>query len=107
MPNAMYGEYFNYPLRTQPHVKWADREFDKLSPETVMMTILQFRINAPRYASLADYEARRTTIDWECMGCAEAGNHWIGDDPEEHGRQHQMGFDFAMMWLEKNKKKDS
>lgn len=38
------------------------------------------------------------------MKISGAGNQWTGDDPEEHARQHQMGFDYALYFLEGHKK---
>lgn len=101
MISGMYGEYYNYPLRTQPRQKWTDEGFSGLPGDSVMMTTLVFRICNPRYANMDDYRARKPTIEWECMACVEAGNKWIGADPQPHCEAHQMGFDFAVMWLEK------
>ena len=76
-----------------------------LPGDSVVMTTLVFRICNPRYASVEDYNARKPPIiEWECMACAEAGNEWIGQDPRPHCEAHQMGFDYAVTFLEKQKR---
>jgi hypothetical protein len=110
MIGTKYGEIFHYPLRTQPKQKWSDKGFTGLPGDTVMMTTLIFRIRGPRprpFAGPLDQGELRMDpiIEWECMACAEAGNYWAGVDPAPHAEAHQMGFDYAMTWLEKQKKK--
>lgn len=40
---------------------------------------------------------RRTSAEnFECMGCAECGNEWIGCDWKSHAEAHQMGLDYAL-----------
>lgn len=100
-----YGEYYRFPLRTQLKRKWMDAEFELLPRDSICMTTLVFRICNPRYRNMEEYWARMPPIiEWECMSCAEAGNAWIGEDPQPHCEAHQMGFDYALHFLEKAEK---
>lgn len=82
----MTGEYFKYPLRL---TKRSGAEWPGTDPMGDLYETLLFRPNLHG--------------DYECMACAEAGNEWTGSDPARHGREHQMGLDYAHVLLKKHR----
>lgn len=82
MMKPAMGNQFRYPLRITQRVPYGSGTSFKVTDFSQLWTIV------------FEYWERQQMFD--CIACREAGNEWIGSDPEQHGRDHQMGFDYAL-----------
>jgi hypothetical protein len=77
-----FGRQYRFPLRVTKRYAYGDpTAFDPKKSDWTFVLVFDPVYRQPGF--------------WDCLACREAGNEWVGEDADEHARNHQMGLDYA------------